>query len=144
MSEFSRRNFLKLGAMSAVYLAASSKGLKGKSYADKGVIRLGGPTFIDVGDDPAAWVQAHKDWGYSAAYCPVDADAPAELIKVFEIEAAKNNLIIAEVGAWSNPISPNDDEKKKAIDYCCQQLDLADRIGANCCVNIAGSRNPEQ
>lgn len=144
MSGINRRNFMKLGVMSAVYLAASSKGVMGMNNKDNPAIRLGGPVFKDVGDDPAAWIQAHKEWGYSAAYCPVDADAPAELIKAVVEEAAKSNLIIAEVGAWSNPISPDDKMRKDAIDYCCIQLDLADRIGANCCVNIAGSRNPEQ
>lgn len=66
------------------------------------------------------------------------------MIKAFEDAANKHNLIIAEVGAWSNPISPDEDVKKKAIEKCVTQLDLADRIGARCCVNIAGSRSPEQ
>ena len=33
---------------------------------------------------------------------------------------------------------------RKAIDHCIAQLQLAERIGAHCCVNIAGSRNPQQ
>jgi sugar phosphate isomerase/epimerase len=144
MSHITRRSFMKLGAMSAAYLAASSKGVYSMTNKSNGSIRLGGPVFKDVENDPAAWVQAHKEWGYSAAWCPVEADAPEELIKSFMSEAAKNKLIIAEVGVWNNPISPNDEERKKAIEYCCTQLDLADRIGANCCVNIAGSRNPDQ
>lgn len=144
MSGINRRNFMKLGAMSTLYLVASSKGVMGMNLKDNPAIRLGGPVFKDVGDDPAVWIKAHKDWGYSAAYCPVDADAPAELIKAIEDEAKKQNLIIAEVGAWSNPISPDDKKQKEAIEYCCTQLDLADRIGANCCVNIAGSRNPDE
>ena len=48
--------------------------------------------------------------------------------------------MIAEVGAWSNPVSKDEEERKKALEYCKKQLDLADRIGARCCVNIAGSR----
>jgi sugar phosphate isomerase/epimerase len=66
------------------------------------------------------------------------------LVQAFENEAKKSNLIIAEVGAWSNPISPIDKERNDAIDLCCRQLELADRIGAKCCVNIAGSRHPKQ
>ena len=111
---------------------------------DTNPIRLGGPVFIDVTGDPAEWIKAHKSWGYSAAYCPLKADAPSELIRVFKREAEKANLIIAEVGAWSNPISPDSDQSKKAIDYCCRQLDLADRLAAKCCVNIAGSRDPDK
>jgi sugar phosphate isomerase/epimerase len=94
-------------------------------------------------DDPVDWIRAHKELGYSAAYCPVEADAPDVLINAFREAAQGSGLIIAEVGAWSNPISVDDEERKKAIDYCIQQLNLADKIAANCCVNIAGSRNPD-
>ena len=143
MSKLSRRNFIKLSAAGAVNLTLLSKGLLSMPTSTH-PIRLGGPIFKEVESDPEAWVKAHKEWGYSAAYCPVEADASPELIKAFETEAKKSNLIIAEVGAWSNPISPNDKEQKEAFEHCCKQLDLADRIGAKCCVNIAGSRNPEQ
>ncbi len=143
MSKLSRREFVKLSTASALNLSLLSKGIYSMPTS-KNPIRLGGPIFKEVSDDPGAWVKAHKDWGYSAAYCPVDADASAELVRAFEDEANKSNLIIAEVGAWSNPISPNEDEQNKAFEHCCKQLDLADRIGAKCCVNIAGSRNPEQ
>jgi sugar phosphate isomerase/epimerase len=104
---------------------------------------MGGPIFKEIDDDPVEWIKAHKEWGYSAAYCPVEADATEELIRAYESEAKKNDLIIAEVGAWSNPISVDDKQRKEAIEFCIQQLNLADKIGANCCVNIAGSRNPD-
>jgi sugar phosphate isomerase/epimerase len=106
-------------------------------------IRLGGPVFDEFGNDPVKWVNAHRKLGYSAAYCPVDAESPAELKKAFEIQARKSNLIIAEVGAWSNPISPDEKMRTDAFEHCCSQLQLADEIDACCCVNIAGSRNPE-
>jgi len=48
--------------------------------------------------------------------------------------------VIAEVGAWSNPLSPNPAERAAALDKCKASLLLAERIGARCCVNIAGSR----
>jgi len=144
MSKISRLDFVKLSTAGALNLSL----FPGRIFAmmpDKShPIRLGGPIFEEVNNDPTAWVKAHKTWGYSAAYCPVDADASPDLIRIFENEANKSNLIIAEVGAWSNPISPDDKQKKDAIELCCKQLDLADRIGARCCVNIAGSRNPEQ
>ncbi|MHC4682667.1 MAG: sugar phosphate isomerase/epimerase family protein [Planctomycetota bacterium] len=50
------------------------------------------------------------------------------------------NIIIAEVGAWSNPISPDEKTRRAALEKCRRQLALADRIGARCCVNISGSR----
>ena len=137
-----RRDFMKLGAMSSLYMAAAINGMTKIPSPDHGKIRLGGPIFKEF-DDPTEWIKAHKDWGYSAAYCPLDNDASEEVIRAFEIAANKHNLIIAEVGAWSNPISVDEKQRKEAIEYCAKQLELADNIGANCCVNIAGSRNPD-
>jgi len=57
------------------------------------------------------------------------------------VAAAKAaDIIVAEVGAWSNPISTNDHERQRAVTFCQNQLALADAAGARCCVNIAGSR----
>lgn len=53
------------------------------------------------------------------------------------------DITIAEVDAWSNPISPDTAEATAAINKCIDSLVLADEIGASCCVNISGSRNPE-
>jgi sugar phosphate isomerase/epimerase len=144
MSKISRRDFVKLTTAGAVNFSLFSRGVYAMIPDINYPIRLGGPVFKEVGEDPVAWVKAHKEWGYSAAYCPLDADASPELIRSFENEAKKSHLIIAEVGAWSNPISPDDKQRKDSIDLCCKQLDLADRIGARCCVNIAGSRDPKQ
>ena len=38
--------------------------------------------------------------------------------------------MIAEVGAWSNPLSPDSETSRKAIVLCQARLRLADRIGA--------------
>ncbi len=81
--------------------------------------------------------------GYRAAYCPVAPGADATLIKAYQTAAAKNDIVIAEVGAWSNPIDPDQEKAGKAIQKCIDSLALADEIGANCCVNVSGSRNPK-
>jgi sugar phosphate isomerase/epimerase len=44
------------------------------------------------------------------------------------------------VGVWNNPLSPDETTRATAIERCKACLDLADRLGARCCVNIAGSR----
>jgi sugar phosphate isomerase/epimerase len=49
----------------------------------------------------------------------------------------------AEVGAWSNPLSPDRPTANAAFEKCVRSLQLAEEIGANCCVNIAGSRHKE-
>jgi sugar phosphate isomerase/epimerase len=48
--------------------------------------------------------------------------------------------VIAEIGAWSNPLSPDERTRTAALELCKRRLELADRVGARCCVNIAGSR----
>lgn len=101
-------------------------------------MRLGGPIFTSQ-PDPEQWVASLKKSKYRAAYCPIDANAGKEIIRAYETAAAEAGIVIAEVGAWSNPLSPDPDTRSKALEYCQKQLALADEIGAVCCVNIAGS-----
>jgi len=103
-------------------------------------VRLGGPIFDKV-TDPASWVAAHKRLGYRAAYCPVDEKADDATVLAYAQAAYAADLVIAEVGAWSNPISPDDAERRKNIQFNQDRLALAERLGARCCVNISGSRN---
>jgi sugar phosphate isomerase/epimerase len=104
-------------------------------------MRLGGPVYLESADkNPESWVQALKKEGYRAAISPVNHEANDTLIADYKKAAKDNDILIAEVGAWSNPISRDTETRNKAIEYCKQQLALADRIGARVCVNIAGSR----
>ncbi len=102
-------------------------------------MRLGGPLFGSY-TGPEEWLALLRKYGYSAAYCPVDSSADEETIKSYEEAGKKAGIVIAEVGAWSNPLSPMEEVRRSALEFCKAQLDLADRIGALCCVNIAGSR----
>lgn len=102
-------------------------------------MRLGGPVFADF-EDPEQWARQVQKLGYRSAVCPVRADADDATVKAYQRAAAEADIVIAEVGAWSNPISPDEAERKEALAKCKKQLDLADRIGARCCVNIAGGR----
>jgi sugar phosphate isomerase/epimerase len=104
-----------------------------------GRLRLGGPVFAEY-DGPDEWVRALKKLGYNAAYCPVDANEDNDVVKAYENAARKADVIIAEVGVWNNPLDPDEKKRKSAFEYCCKQLDLADRIGAKCCVNVCGKR----
>jgi sugar phosphate isomerase/epimerase len=104
-------------------------------------MRLGGPVFEKC-PDPAAWTAAVKRLGYRAAYCPLPPDAADDMVKAYEAAAQAADIVIAEVGAWSNPISPSDEERRKNIRFNQERLALAERIGARCCVNVAGSRHP--
>lgn len=106
-------------------------------------IRLGGPVFNGY-NNPDEWIAALKTLNYKAAYCPVGINANSDEIRSYKDAAYKSDITIAEVGAWSNPIDPDSEKSKTAIEKCINSLHLADEIGANCCVNISGSRNPEK
>ena len=105
-------------------------------------MRLGGPVFEKC-PDSGAWAAAVKRLGYRAAYCPLPAEAPDAMVKSYADAAKAADLVIAEVGAWSNPIDPDPAKAKAANEKNRQCLALADRIGARCCVNVAGSRSPK-
>ena len=102
-------------------------------------MRLGGPLFADC-SDPERWIAALRSCGYSAAYCPVDDAAGDDVIRAYVDAAKAGAIVIAEVGAWSNPLAPDEDARQEALSFNKARLDLADRIGARCCVNISGSR----
>ena len=103
-------------------------------------VRLGGPLFAEY-SDPGQWISVLKRLHYRAAYCPVQVGANEALISAYEKAATDADIIIAEVGAWSNMVSPDDDERQRAVEKCIKSLELAELINANCCVNVTGSRN---
>jgi sugar phosphate isomerase/epimerase len=140
-NRLSRRQMMKTSLTAAAVLTSTSA-VKAVTKVKKAPVRLGGPTFEKY-EDPAGWIAALKKLGYSAAYCPVGADASDDIVKAYERAAKDANITIAEVGAWSNPISPDEKIRKEALTKCRRQLDLADRIGARCCVNITGSRGEQ-
>jgi sugar phosphate isomerase/epimerase len=101
-------------------------------------MRLGGPILTGP-ESPESWAAAVNAADYRAAYCPVAPGADDETIKAYAAAANKADVVIAEVGAWSNPLGPHPADASAALEKCKASLALADRIGARCCVNIAGS-----
>ena len=134
-----RRAFIKKSLLGATALAYTSVTKLPAAQTKLPALRLGGPT-LEKFDSPDAWVNIVKKLGYSAAYCPVGAGEKDDVVNAYARAAKKADIIIAEVGAWSNPISPDEKTRRQALTKCRRQLTLADRIGANCCVNISGSR----
>jgi sugar phosphate isomerase/epimerase len=96
-------------------------------------MRFGGP--IHGFSNPEEWVARHREWGYNTSYCPVGDDTPEDVVAEYARAAVENDLPIAEVGIWNNPF-----EGPEAIEKCKRRLELAERVGARCAVNIAGSR----
>lgn len=105
-------------------------------------MRLGGPVFESL-DWPEGWARAVRALGYRAAYCPLKEDADDATVHAYAEAARAADLVIAEVGAWSNPLSPDGEARDKAVTLCKARLDLAEQIGARCCVNICGSRGEQ-
>lgn len=103
-------------------------------------MRLGGPVLSEY-SDPETWITALRGYGYRAAFCPIKSDADDGAIEAFADAAERADVVIAEVGAWgSNPLSLDEEIRCEALRRCQEQLALADRIGARCCVNSAGRR----
>jgi len=109
-------------------------------------MRLGAPAFAKS-SDPAELVKAHKELGYTAAYCPgVVLANPNDdaLVEAMRREFERADIVIAEVGIWRNMMSPDSEEREANIRFAIERLEIAEKIGARCCVNYAGSRNPEE
>ena len=102
-------------------------------------MRLGSP-LPQTWDSPAGWVAAVQRHGFRAAYWPLGDDAGADTVRAYADAAAAADIVIAEIGAWSNPLSPDASTRAAALELCKRRLELADRVGARCCVNLAGSR----
>ncbi len=101
-------------------------------------VRLGGPVPGRF-EDPSGWVRAVRSLNYSAAYCPVQPGASGDVIRAFREEAKRNNIIIAEVGVWNNLLDQNESIRKENLRKNIEAFQLADEIGASCCVNISGA-----
>lgn len=96
-------------------------------------MRFGGPVFGF--DDPTAWVEQHRRWKYTAAYWPGKED-----VESYVRAAQGADLVIAEVGVWNNVLHPDPQKRKECIEKAIERLGFADRVGARCAVNVAGSR----
>jgi len=95
--------------------------------------------------DARAWAEAMQAAGYTAVNDPLPLDNTDEaLLDSYIAAAAEAGLPFAEVGAWSNPIDPDPQKAGRALEHCKWALRRAERLGARCCVNIAGSRSPLQ
>lgn len=102
-------------------------------------MRLGGPIFEKF-EDAESWALACRRAGYSAAWLPLPHTASDSVIAEYVRAAKKHDLLLGELGAWSNTISTDDATRREAITKCQNQLGLAERAGVTCVVNITGSR----
>ena len=101
-------------------------------------MRLGGSVMKPY-NSPSEWLAQVNELGYRAVIFPVDCTAPAEVRREYLQCIKDNDLLIGEVGVWRNCMSPDPAEREQHIAYAIGQLELAEEVGARCCVNIAGA-----
>ncbi len=89
------------------------------------MIRLGGPIGRIV--EPEAAMARARELGYAAVMCDLPADCDARFCARVERAARESDVVIAELGAWSNPLSPDPAEAAAAHRRCVSQLAAAER-----------------
>ncbi|MDR3174027.1 MAG: sugar phosphate isomerase/epimerase [Treponema sp.] len=91
-----------------------------------------------------AFTAMARECGFRAATFPLRHDAKAGEIDALVRALKDADILIAEVGAWNNnPLSPDKAEKRRSLEDIKKQLELAEYIGAECCVNVAGVHGPQ-
>lgn len=88
---------------------------------------------------PEEWAEKYTALGLSAVVFPCGAEADTKVIDGYTRAAQSAGLCIAEVGAWCNPMDPDPAVRAANRRKCIRQLELAEYVGANCCVNICGA-----
>ena len=101
-------------------------------------MRFGGFIFKKW-NNPEEWAQAAIEAGYSAVYFPVDHTADLKVIDGYKNAAEAADLVICEIGVWNNLLDRNPEKREANMQRAIHQLELADYVGANCCVNISGN-----
>ena len=90
-------------------------------------------------ETPKEWALKMQELGCRSVVFPVDYTAPENVIADYVDAARSHDLVIAEVGIWKNVFAVDPKERKPARERAAGQLRLADEIGAECCVNVAGT-----
>jgi len=141
---FNRRELI-LGA-AAIAVSGKSFGQSGRRLLLGGYAGIPGQPFPGPGqlintenDDPELLAQECKHLGYRAAYCPPTKPGDTARIKAIREAFAKVNIVIAEMGAWRNLMTPDLPARKANLEYVIGQMAVADEVGARCCVDITGS-----
>ena len=88
---------------------------------------------------PEDWAAKHKALGLKAINFPVSYLEGEETYMAYKKAADAAGLSIAEVGIWRNTLAADPAERAKWIDYAIGQLQMAEQIGATCCVNVVGT-----
>ena len=69
-------------------------------------MRLAAP-ISDSGSTPESWVASLRRAGFRAGNAPISPDVAPDVAAAYADAARQADIVIAEVGAWSNPIDPD-------------------------------------
>ena len=142
-----RREFLvqSIGTVAAAPAVVGGRGSarrQGSERAAAAAVRVGGPVFVKT-DDPVALAREHRRLGYLAAYCPKADVNDSARVRAIEQAFHDADVAIAEVGRWVNLLDADPVKRRENLAFVTEGLALADAVGALCCVDIAGSFNPD-
>lgn len=90
-------------------------------------------------ETPEQWVELLHKKGLRAASFPVNYEAEDRVIEAYKKAFYEYGIMIAEVGIWNSPFDLDEGKAEKNKEICCHQLELADYVGARCCVNVSGA-----
>ncbi len=88
---------------------------------------------------PEEWAKKMVSLGCRSVVFPVDYTEKDSVIADYVLQAKKNDLVIAEVGIWRNVFAIDRTEREEARQRALAQFRMADEIGADCVVNVAGT-----
>jgi sugar phosphate isomerase/epimerase len=134
----SRRAFLSPSA--TVFAGAVIR--RGGAAPAAGLMRLGGPTFVNrrilrcSRRRTATWDIVPPT--RPPTFPSLIKNRIAGMVREF----ARQDVAIAEVGAWKNMLDPDPEKRNSNMTYVTEKLALAELLGARNCVDIAGSYDP--
>ena len=88
---------------------------------------------------PEDWAAKHKALGLKAINFPISYLEGEDKYMAYKKAADAAGLSISEVGIWRNTLAADPTERAKWIEYSIGQLQMAEEIGATCCVNVVGT-----
>ena len=88
---------------------------------------------------PEDWAAKHQALGLKAINFPVTYLEGEDKYMAYKKAADAAGLSISEVGIWRNTLAADPAERAKWIEYSIGQLQMAEEIGATCCVNVVGT-----
>jgi sugar phosphate isomerase/epimerase len=143
MQSLNRRRFLHQSLFTAALLGGAvipraQASASPRPNSTPQPVWLGGPIFTKS-QDPEELARAHRQLGYSAAYCPNVSLNDTARIRAVTDAFEKHKVVIAEVGRWVNLLDADPEKRAANLRIVTEGLALADEIGALCCVDIAGS-----